>query len=243
MTIPVMVALLFSVKSLGKKAWLTIALLLSVFALLWTYTRSAWIGALCALAMFGMLRGKKWALLFLLLILLSGLLMLQPELLDKSYSMFRANDEERIFTWVTTLDMIRDHPLTGIGKRNYSKHIQPYRQQRYSTFEFSSDAHAHNNILQVTADSGIVAGICFVWLWGVVFWNMYRTYRRIPENHAEAKWLILGFFGALIAFFVQGLFEHNFGDTESAMMMWLYMSFGLKLQALLSTHQLAAKAR
>ncbi len=238
MTLSVAMALLFSVKSFGKRVWLGIALLLIGFALLWTYTRSAWIGAVCALAMFGIMRrkergGKKWAIFFLLLILLPGVLMLQPELLDKSFSMFRQNDEERIYTWITTLDMIKDHPLTGIGKRNYSNQIQPYRERRYPGFEFASSAHAHNNILQVTVDSGIFAGLAFIWLWGVIFWNMYRTCRRIPAQDASAKWLALGFFGALITFFVQGFLEHNFGDSESAMMMWLYVAFGLKMQELM----------
>ena len=240
MTLPVAVALLLSATSFGKKIWLGIAVLLISFSLLWTYTRSAWLGALCALAMFGLMRRterrkkqrRTWVILFVLIILLPGILMLQPELLDKSFSMFRQNDEERIYTWITTLDMIKDHPLTGIGKRNYSRNILPYREQRYPDFEFSSRAHAHNNILQVTVDSGILTGLCFVWLWGVILWNMYNTCRRIPGHNSSARWLALGFFGAAIAFFVQGFLEHNFGDSESAMMMWLYVAFGLKIQEL-----------
>ena len=250
MTLPVAVALLVSAKSFGKKIWLGIVVLLICFALLWTYTRSAWIGALCALAMLGMMQrtergrtkrertkrdknqSRKWVLFFLLLILLPGILMVRPELLDKSFSMFRRNDEERIYTWIATLDMIKDHPLTGIGKRNYSRHILPYREQRYPDFEFSSRAHAHNNILQVTVDSGIPAGLCFVWLWGVIFRNMYHACCRIPERNSSARWLAIGFLGAAIAFFAQGFLEHNFGDSESAMMMWLYVAFGLKIQEL-----------
>jgi hypothetical protein len=46
------------------------------------------------------------------------------------------------------------------------------------------------------------------------------------------KWLALGFFGAIIAFFIQGFFDYNFGDSESAMMMWLIVALSLKLQAL-----------
>ena len=74
-----------------------------------------------------------------------------------------------------------------------------------------------------------------MWLWGAIFVHMYRTCRHIPEDHVADKWLALGFFGAQIAFFVQGFFEHNFGDSESAMMLWVYVAFGLKLQDLLST--------
>lgn len=236
MSLPVALGLLLSAKPVIKKLWLGLAFGLMSAALLWTHTRSAWIAALCALALFGIARGgKRWAALLVVVALLipSGLLLLKPEMFDKSFSLLRRNDEERLYTWMTTLDMIRDHPLTGIGKRNYSDHIQPYRERRYPDFEFSSRAHAHNNLLQVMADNGIPAGLVFLWLWGVIFVTMYRACRRVPPAYASQRWLALGFFGAALAFFVQGFLEHNFGDTESAMMLWVYVAFGLKMRELL----------
>lgn len=234
MMFPVVVAGVFMAKNWVNRMWLIMAALLVAVALFWTYTRSAWIAAISALLLFLWMRGKKLWVGVVVLLLLIGVMLLQFNLLGKNSNIFRNKDRERIYTWITTLDMIKDHPLTGIGKRNYSSQIQPYRERRYPRFEFSSDAHAHNNILQVTADSGIPAGLCFIWLWGVAFWNMHRTYYHISAQDTAVRWMVLGFFGAVIAFFVQGFFEHNFGDSESVMMMWLCMAFGLKLRDLVS---------
>jgi O-antigen ligase len=232
MMFPIMCALIVSIRSVSKKVFLGISLLLTGFALLWTYTRSAWMGVLCALIVCASLQGKKWSLLFLILLLLPGILLLQPELLDRSLSMFREKDEERLYTWITTIDMIRDYPLTGIGKGNYSRVVIPYRERRYPDFEFSSRAHAHNNLFQVTADGGLFSGFCFLWLWWVIFREMYRAYCKIPKGHKMEKWLALGFLGAIVAFFIQGFFDFNFGDSESAMMMWLIVALSFKLQTL-----------
>lgn len=232
MMLPVMCALLISVKSVPKKLLLTLSVVLTVFALFWTYTRSAWLGVICALMAAGFLKSKKLLLVVLLLVMLPGIFLLQPGRLGDGLSVLRDKDEERIYTWITTIDMIRDYPLTGIGKKNYSGMIDPYRERRYGDFEFSSDAHAHNNILHVTVDGGIFTGLCFLCLWWVIFREMYRTCRRVPEEDNVLKWLALGLFGAIVAFFVQGFFEHNWGDSESAMMMWVLIAFSLKLQAL-----------
>ncbi len=232
MAIPIIFALFLSSKTLSKRLLGAISLILTILALLWTYTRSAWIGTICAFILFGYLKGKKTFIVLLLLgICLISLAILQPEILDRSLSVFSTKENvERLYTWQSTIKMILDHPLAGIGKGNYSKLAPIYRTQY--DFDFSSRAHAHNNLLQVTVTGGIPTLLCFLWLWGVIFKEVYRTYQRIPRESPALKVLSLGFLGAITGFFVQGFFEHNFGDVESVMMMWLIVAFSLKLQHL-----------
>lgn len=237
MTIPIIFAFFLFVKTVPKKLLFALSLILTFFALFWTYTRSAWVATMCALIPFGYLRGRKTLTILLLLgIFLIFLVILQPEILDRSLSAFRAKENrERIYTWQSTIEMIMDYPLVGIGKGNYSKFASTYRT--HYNFEFSSRAHAHNNILQVAVTAGIPALLCFLWIWGVIFKELYETYQQISEKHPMEKVLSLGFLGAMIAFFVQGFFEHNFGDTEAVMMMWLILAFSLKLQII--SHHIA----
>lgn len=233
--IPIIAALCLAVTSAWKRLCLAIILSLTGAALLWTYTRSAWLGVLAAFTVIGYVLGKRLALLALLVGCLAGTLLLaHPKAMDKSLSLLRDRDEERIYTWITTLDVIKDHPLTGIGKGNYSSMVIPYRERRYGDFEFSSKAHAHNNLLQVSVEAGILGGLCFLWLWGTLFWEAYRVYRGLPETDRLLRWLALGLIGALAAFFTQGVFEHNWGDSETAMMMWLIVALVLKLPSLVS---------
>lgn len=232
MTIPLIFALFLSLKQILKKLVWGIAMILTFLAILWTYTRSAWIATMSALVLFGLLRGKKVLILLLAVgIFLVVLTIFQPELLDRSLSVFRTKEnQERLYTWQSTIAMIRDHPLTGIGKGNYARLAPLYRTQY--NFEFSSRAHAHNNILAVAVTTGIPSALCFLWLWIVIFHEAYRTYSQLSEKTPALKMLSLAFFGAITAFFVQGFFEHNFGDAEAVMMFWLIVAFALKLQSL-----------
>ncbi len=232
MVVPIIFAFFLAVQSAPKRFIFALSLILSFLALIWTYTRSAWVATVCALILFGVLRGKK----MLIVLLLSGMFFIsvaifQPEVFDRSLSAFRTKEnKERLYTWQSTIEMIMDSPLTGIGKGNYSKFAPEYRSSY--DFDFTSRAHAHNNILQVAVTAGIPALLCFLWLWGIIFKETYRTYQRIPEKRSALKVLSLGFLGAMIGFFVQGFFEHNFGDVENIMMMWLIVAFSLKLQQL-----------
>lgn len=244
MAIPIIFALFLSTKALSRKIFWGISLVLTLLVLLWTYTRSAWIGTICAFIPFGYLRKKTTFIVLLLAgILLVSLTILQPDILDRSLiarslSAFSTKENmERVYTWKSTLSMIRDHLLTGIGKGNYSRFAREYRRKEYPDFEFSSYAHAHNNILQVTVTGGIFTLCCFLWLWAVIFTQGYRSYQQASRENPVLRTLSLGFLGAIIAFFVQGLFECNFGDAESVMMMWVVVAFSLKLQHLMNTKE------
>jgi len=176
-------------------------------------------------------------LLGLLPLLLIGL---QPDIRDRVVSIFYADENlERLYTWESTLRIIRDYPLTGIGKTNFSKFILTYREPYYPSFDFTSRAHAHNNILQVMVTGGIFTLLAFLRLWGVIFREMDRTYRQLPEQSAVFKRLSLGLLCAMVAFFVQGFFEHNFGDSESVMMMWCIVALSLKLPKLITGDRLS----
>lgn len=230
MIIPLLCIYILAVKRVSQKGLIAISILLSCLALLWTYTRSAWIATVCGVTLIGYMKGKKLLLLFLLLFLLLLIFVVfQPELLGRGLSAISTKENmERIYTWESTLYMIRDHPLTGIGKGNYSKLTAHYRTGY--DFDFTSRAHAHNNLLQIAVESGILSLLCFLWLWGVIFRTLYQAYQQIPESNVTLKMLSLGFLGSMVAFFVQGFFEYNFGDSEAAMMMWCIVALAFKLR-------------
>ncbi|MCP4403570.1 MAG: hypothetical protein GY801_40475 [bacterium] len=247
------------------------ALIINGTALIWTYTRSAWVGSVVAVVVVGYLsRGKTfWKQLLIALLILGTSLVLQQsldyrsaktgvritaensessspqdtvtadpglikrmldsELLRRIFSIFQTQDNlERLYTWQSSLYMLADHPFAGIGHGNYSETCQAYRT-RYGDFEFTSDAHAHNAMLQVAVIGGIPSLGVFLWLWFTLFRSSYQCYRQTPADAPKSRALALGAFGALIAFFFHGFFEHNFGDSEVLSMLWLLYALSLAL--------------
>lgn len=71
---------------------------------------------------------------------------------------------DRVALWSDAIHMIRDHPITGVGGGVF-QHVHP----RYnSTGRTDSPAFAHNMVLQVTAEFGILGLIPFLCLLGSV---------------------------------------------------------------------------
>lgn len=234
MMIPIVWVSLLAAKRLLHRLLLLGALSAMCLALLWTYTRSAWVGVACAMLVVGFLGRKSVALLLALLLIPITALIAQPSLVSRSLSVVNTKEnKERLYTWESTLYMFEDHPLTGIGKGNYARLTPKYRE-RYKNFAFTSRAHAHNNILQILVEGGVISIICFLWMWERMFRGIYRGYARLPEHQTAARLYTLGCLGGLIAFFAQGFFEFNFGDSEAALMMWCIAAFAFKIPEILS---------
>jgi hypothetical protein len=262
--------ILYSQKRRDKILWSAV-FIINGSALIWTYTRSAWIGSILAMIAIGfMAKGKQfWKYLFIATLLLGIALVLQQSLNYRptapsssraenlhasqqdileplesqgpikrmlgSYIVTRIlsifdmeNNLERLYTWESSLRMIADHPLTGIGHGNYSKTCVSYRTH-YGDFEFTSRAHAHNVLIQIATIGGLPLLGAFLWLWLTLFRSIYQRYYHTAVEDWHSRALTLGVFGALIAFSVHGMFEHNFGDSEVLSMLWLLCALSLAL--------------
>jgi O-antigen ligase len=120
-----------------------------------------------------------------------------------------------------SLEMISDHWLLGIGMGNYRSVMDQYRE-RYGAV---SHAHAHNTLLQITTETGLLGLAAYLAIWFVFFKEVFVTFRSSTDPMTRG--LAAGSFGALVGFHVAGLFEYNFGDSEVAMMMWFMVGLGM----------------
>jgi O-antigen ligase len=208
------------------------------FALIWTYTRSAWLGFGVALLFLGYVKGRKSLLKLTVGILICVLLifLFQPSVLQRAESMFSFEQNmDRIYIWKSSLDMIKDHPITGIGQGNYNKLSREY-QKSYPFKDPPSHAHSHNDLIMITVDRGILGLLAFIWLWITIFKQTGVTLRQIPQDHYYLRALILGCLASFIAFFVEGFFENNFGDSEVAMMLWFLVATVMVVKEKIISH-------
>lgn len=203
-----------------RKAILLLSAMVIFLALLWTYTRSSWLGFGSALIAVGIMKGKRVSVSILTAVVVISLMMfaLSPTMLKRAKSIFDTSNP-RVPIWQSSLLMIKDHPLTGIGIGNYSR-VCPDYYKRFSNKELSQ-SHAHNNLLQMMVTRGIFGLAAFLYLWIVLFKHGILSYLRTDDSYSKA--LLLGGLAAMVGLNVSGLFEHNFGDSEVAILMWLVM--------------------
>ena len=188
-----------------KPLWLIVTLLSNVTLLL-TFTRSAWLGwlaAVLALLMLTRTQVRYYALPALLLFITFLPLDLFGRLIS-TFDMKQSSNFDRIRMLEAGVEMIRDHPLLGVGPANVKEAYAIYRKQDAPR---PRPPHLHNNIVQLWAERGILglaAYIAFLALFLRQCAQAWRTHRM---------WAEIGI-AVAVSLTVAGLFEFNFGDTE-----------------------------
>ncbi len=196
---------------------------LGLLCLIVTYTRSAWLGTLVSAALLLALWRARWVAALVLVVLVAFPFAPAP-LRDRVTSIVDPRHEtnvERTHMWSAGLQMLRDHPITGVGLQDlkpiYDRYRPPEAHERAG--------HLHSVPIHVAATMGVV-GLAALALLVVGLFRcatqglrpMLRAARRAHGDRAEderlAAGLRLGVLGALAAFMVSGLFEWNLGDEE-----------------------------
>ena len=208
--------LLFAISAVSARAlfvdarsgvrWVILALMGT--ALLWSQTRSAWIGVGAALAVLASLRDRR---LVLALPLLAGVAYaLAPDPVQRRIESFADFTDdtltERRFMWSAGLDIVRDHPWTGVGPDNlravypeYKLPGDPWPEQRRFT-------HLHQNAIQIAAERGLIGFAAWAFLVLSVIVTCARRYREMYAASREPRALVAGALAGWVGNQVAGVF-------------------------------------
>jgi O-antigen ligase len=206
--------------------------------ILFNYSRSTIvaliIGAIALVVMISA-RYRKWVSLILLLTLAVGIV-ISPDFLHRfknlgktEFSIEYANS--RFAIWETALVMVKEKPVFGVGSGNFQKYYLEYRKNRTGR----TLSHAHNDILNTAAVSGIPCAVLFMLLWLLIFRAFYRGYMKCPDGYQRG--LILGAFLASLVFLAMAQFEAFFADEEVRMLLMFVWGIGLAVVGNLKTSE------
>jgi putative inorganic carbon (hco3(-)) transporter len=180
-------------------------------ALVLSFTRSVWLGALGGFLAVALLLPRKMLIgvvlpVGLVALAASGLIYHRVSM---SFEQNFAPDSSRLAMAFTGFDMIQDHPLFGVGPERIRTEFPRYYQGNdLANFYYG---HLHNNIVQIAAERGLLCLAAFLWFIFEVYASLARMLKTAtPEN----RWTILSALAAATGFLVAGLFEYNFGDSE-----------------------------
>jgi O-antigen ligase len=198
-----------------------IALALTTVALVFSYARSAWVGFMAGTLVFAYQLGKKVLIAAAVLLGIVGTIAVaaSPTVQERFETALSARSNlERIAIWSTTVEMIRDHPVFGIGRGNYRRLAPEYRIGY--NIHWTAKSHAHNSYLQVAVESGLIAFVAFAgWLAALFVWASRK--RNLWAGRSDGR-LMAGLIAAHTAFAVSSVFQHNLGDAEVAMT-WFFL--------------------
>jgi len=164
---------------------------------------------------------RKWLFLLLLTFLLITIIYSTENPLNKSaitvaqraVSTFDEQDPSintRLLMWRTTLQMIKDKPLLGLGigtfEMNYLDYQAEFLKDNPYYIKYSGKAReAHNEYLQMWAELGVVGLVVFL---SIIFISYYLIINYFKKEHNDKKKIIvLGLFMGITCFLIHSLFD------------------------------------
>lgn len=207
----------FSLRVAGR-AHREIALLLAVqmplllCALLVNLKRGPWLGVLVGLSLFCAYYARR-LIGVIIAVSITVAFSVQPiyDRIASSYDHFTIAGG-RSTIWRIGAELIAEYPL-GVGYHN-SGILRQFDPQIPPELK-----HFHNNLLNIVAENGWLAGLLFVWFLLAVCRSCFRTPR-------DPMYVAIGC--ALVSWQTAGLVEYNFGDSEVMLIVWILI--GLILQ-------------
>ena len=108
---------------------------------------------------------------------------------------------QRLFMWQAAKNIILDHPVCGIGYRQWKNYVLEYLQKipNWTLVDDAIFAHAHNSYLTVAAETGIVGLALFLLFWIALL-------RQFLKNRSA---LGQGAVAVILALMFAAVFEHN----------------------------------
>jgi O-antigen ligase len=162
-------------------------------------------------------------LLIILPLLLGLIFVLSPSPIKKrALSIFSTksySNRIRLEYLKAGMQIIKEYPLFGTGPDTVDV---VFKNPKYGLSEDAREnVHLHNNLTQIAAERGLLALAAWLSFLGLALWHMLKMIRGRPKNLLYPQ-TVAGI-SILIAFFVAGLFEYNFGDSE-VVTLFLYLT-------------------
>jgi putative inorganic carbon (HCO3(-)) transporter len=202
--------------------WLWAIVAVLALGMLLTFSTGGWVGASAGVFVALIILGRRRLAVRLGVGMLAGLVVVMglgiSGLLPERFNPLRQTGGFRVDLWLSTLAMIHDHPVLGIGLDNFS---YLYQQQylREGAVAEPNLSHPHNWLLHVWIELGVVGVIAFVGLLA----QFIRT-ARVALTSAGSTWLIAGAVGAMTDLLVHGLIDNSYFLVDLAFIFWLTLA-------------------
>ena len=231
---PVLLGLTFYYFKGMKKVAMAFICILVLIGITLTYSRPTLLALYVILFFFGLTRKSKALILILVVFTLAAPFMLPKSVKNWAKEVeynplrFMCNDD-RIAVYRNSLNMIKAHPIVGVGANTFMKSYKKYKEfPEYRNIITLDEMKAHNNFLHMAGEIGLSGLAIFIWLLYALFRESKRIYNSIEDNYL--KIVSLSLIACLIAFLVNGLTESSLYYSVVAVLFWYISGLSLSLR-------------
>jgi putative inorganic carbon (hco3(-)) transporter len=196
------------------------ATLLLGSALVLTFSLGTWLAVLASsLAVILLLQRRLAPALGGLVVLAVAILALVgPERITSHFSLSHGTSFIRLQLWQSSLHMLRDHPLLGVGLDNFLYHYRSGYMLPGAAAE-PNLSHPHNIVLGFWLQMGLLGTIAAGW----VAVTLLRLWRRLWDGQSALleRILLAGTSGAMVGTLVHGLVDQSYFLVDLAFFFWI----------------------
>lgn len=214
LALPICFSFLIITKKLAKKLIFLVFTVMMLGALVFTFSRGAWIGFGAAVCLYVFLKDKR---LFIPVIILGILVvflvpgvgnrisyMLSPEYIESS---LRGG---RLVRWITGIKILSGTPLLGVGLGHFGGAVAMNNNLSYLVgTDLINTYYMDNYYLKMAVETGIFGILSFIMLMYQVVINGLRTIKitKVKEIKELEIGILSGLFGIIIHNFFENVFE------------------------------------
>ncbi|HEY65502.1 MAG TPA: O-antigen ligase family protein [Caldilineae bacterium] len=210
LSLPVLFSLLLAETSLRRSLWWLFTLVMGVIAMVLTFTRGGWLGLTAGMSLVVLLNLRRllryprlFAVMTITLVLMA---LAATPFASLIWERLTASAEDTISVRVNlnraALQVIQDHPITGIGLGNFPW-VAPDYGVGYSWPSEGAEHKVHNLYLALAAEGGVPALLLFLCLLAVAF----ARARQVRDDQDETTIVAVarGIWAGNIAVLIHGL--------------------------------------
>ncbi|HKZ82436.1 MAG TPA: O-antigen ligase family protein [Anaerolineae bacterium] len=228
------IALAFLLLGKGRRrTWYGLALIPIIAAIVLSQSRGAiFLGVPASILAIGLLAGGRWIWVTLGALLVGAIAAIPFFNSPRIQALLGGGGTQvfRIALWRSALNMIREHPVLGVGPDNF---LYAYRG-RYMLPEAWQEpglSHPHNVVLDFGARLGLLGLAAFVWI-QIAFWrSAYSVLRETRRSLNTENWsLTIGLMASMVDFLAHGLVDAAYFVVDLAFVFMLTLAIAQRMR-------------
>lgn len=210
-------------KNIRFRVFYTIVFIIQIASIIVCQSRNALISMVIGAFILTIMYNKRYLIFS---IILPIILFVIPESRLRLLQIFDpAQNNSRIKLWETTLYMIKEHPILGIGFENYSllytEYLEKYPDLKV-WYEYVA-YHPHNAFLKFQVELGILGTISFILFLLSTFILLYKLLKY--SNNKKTKTMLIGITTSFIAFQFMNLIDSFYTSPKIIITLLVILAF------------------
>ena len=204
------------------ETWSRLGCLVLLGAMLPCASRGAWLALGAVAVMWFLAFGKGFLRRWSVRVLVVLLMLVGMGWSSRPYVLRQWDTDVRPMIWRATLHMVAARPFLGHGLGSYVVEYPKYRLPGYFLRPKSTNVtdHAHNELLEVAAEQGLVGLAVTLWLWAMAVSCGFRASQQTDGMEHRA---VLGILGATLVLMLHGLVDVDLRYLPNQSLLWWLM--------------------